>query len=146
MSVCPEKKNVTNSFRPLSPHRSLCKIHNGAEHLTGFSAASLRSFPGEWTRGMELPICQHSAQPRHLPHTSLKTHTTNLDTHLHSPDNSARLDTATTREKELGRTGGKGMDRSTGRVVVPFSGCAAPSPHPCWRCRVCERSAAIEEG
>lgn len=37
------------------------------------------------------------------------------------------------------------MDRSTGRVVVPFSGCAAPSLHPCWRCRVSERSAAIEE-
>lgn len=40
------------------------------------------------------------------------------------------------------------MDRSTGRVVVvvPFSGCAAPSLHPCWRCRVGERGAAIEEG
>lgn len=36
------------------------------------------------------------------------------------------------------------MDRSTGRVVVPFSGCAAPSLHPCWRCRVGERSLAIE--
>jgi len=37
------------------------------------------------------------------------------------------------------------MDRSTGRVVVPFSGCAAPSLHPCWWCRVVERSLAIEE-
>uniref|UniRef100_A0AAQ5ZRX5 Uncharacterized protein n=1 Tax=Amphiprion ocellaris TaxID=80972 RepID=A0AAQ5ZRX5_AMPOC len=49
-------------------------------------------------------------------------------THLHSPGNSVRLGTATTREKEAGRTGGRGMDRSTGRVVrtksknIPHSG------------------------
>lgn len=132
-----EKRDVQFFPLPLSPFPrfSLCMIHNRAEHLTAVSAAPS---PASGTTGWGSPIRHHGAQPTRL-------HITHQDTHLHSPGNSLRLGTATTREKQAGSTGRKRMDRSTGRVVVPFSGCAAPSLHPCWRCRVGERSPAIEE-
>uniref|UniRef100_A0A672IRY2 Chemokine interleukin-8-like domain-containing protein n=1 Tax=Salarias fasciatus TaxID=181472 RepID=A0A672IRY2_SALFA len=54
-----------------------------------------------------------SNSPRARGHTRARR-----DTHLHSPGNSVRIGTATTREKAAGRTGGTGMDRSTGRAVL----------------------------
>uniref|UniRef100_A0A665VYU3 Chemokine interleukin-8-like domain-containing protein n=1 Tax=Echeneis naucrates TaxID=173247 RepID=A0A665VYU3_ECHNA len=91
-----------------------------------------------------LPLLQQltrlfAGEGPHLPNTETKVNCftgTKGAAYLHSPGNSIRPGTAATRGTEAGRTGGGEMDRSTGRVVVPFSGCAAPSLHPCRRCRV----------
>lgn len=136
VNMLGKEKRDEQFFPPHSPSLrfSLCMIHNGAEHLTGVSAAPLRSFPGRVEPRDEAP----HPPTRRTTKSSTSLHSrftrTRQDTHLHSPGNSVKLRTATAREKEAGGTGGKGMDRSTGRVVVPFSGCAAPSLHPCWRC------------
>lgn len=147
MSACSEKKNVTNTiFVSLTPRVRfrLCMIYN--QHLTGVFAAAHRSFPGKWSRGMGLPVQQLSARPSPLNSLDSSFTQNHRDTYLRSPGNSVRLRMAPKRGKEAERTGGKGMDRSTVRVVVPFSGCAAPSLHPCSPCRVGERSLAIEGG
>lgn len=115
------------------------------------------SFITEAARDSELPLRQRcsallcSARNKVMQHlTPLMVRSNCHNTHLHSPDNSLRLRTGTRCETVAAaaaagrRSEGKGMDRSTGRVVVPFSGCAAPSLHPCWWCRVGERSLAIE--
>lgn len=71
---------------------------------------------------MGLPIQQLSARPSHLNSLDFKAprNTSGAKTHLHSPGNSVRLGMAEKRGKEAERTGGKGMDRSTVRVVMPF--------------------------
>lgn len=123
---------------------NLCMIHRGA--LSG-SPRSLSTSRGARRRGAPSPRTNRS--PRRVR--------VNVGTpYLHSPGNSATLGTSTaprtgaaTAAAAPGRSGAAGTDRSTGRVVVvvvPFSGCAAPSLHPCRRCGVSERSAAIEEG
>lgn len=140
---------------------SLCMIHHGA--LSG----SLRSSPPHPARGAaaRLPLrgsarlCAGLPSPR--TNTSPQHVREKIGTpYLHSPGNSAKLGTSTAPRTAgaaaataaaaaaAGGSGAAGTDRSTGRVVVavPFSGCAAPSLHPCRRCGVVERSAAIEEG
>lgn len=150
-AACESCKININGWKNVSSCFLIASFYFCPPSSLGFSLYIIhnRGCPGLGAAAPPALLC--SARNKVMQHlTPLMVRSNCHNTHLHSPDNSLRLRTGTRCETVAAaaaagrRSEGKGMDRSTGRVVVPFSGCAAPSLHPCWWCRVGERSLAIE--